>query len=105
MSNITKIKYGMFGELSIDRDEDGFIERLVIVQESGLYAGAAPAELRITDLIPHNDEDFGKQYTALKNRKTDLPYFLTKVKIKITDKMIEVTDEDVLALGLDILDD
>ena len=76
-------KYGMFMAQEIERDENGFVERFVITRASGLFAGAPPTEMRIHTLVPFGNEKFGKQYTAELNRKTDLPFYLTKVKIKV----------------------
>ena len=92
-----KKQYGMFGSSEVDVDDAGFVEILVIVQESGLFAGAPPLEMRITERVPWNNEEFGKQWVAKLNRRTDLPFYLAKARVKVdaaslvqyTDKMLE----------------
>ncbi len=104
---MSKEKFGIFGQQEIERDENGFIERLVITQASGLFAGAPPTEMRINHLVPFNDEKFGKQFTAKLNRKTDLPFYLSKVKIKMIDgaREVEWTDEKLKEVGIETLEE
>jgi len=100
-----KEKFGIFMESEIERDEDGFIERLAIIQASGLFVGVPPAEMRINHLIPFNNEKFGKQLTAQLNRKTDLPFYLTKVKIKKIDEEVKWTEEMLKENGIESLEE
>lgn len=87
------IKFGIFGLGEVQVDDNGFIEIPVIVQDSGLYVGEPPAELRITQILPLNADEFNKQWCAKLNRRTDLPFYLTTAKVKVTGKMIKVTDD------------
>ena len=92
--------YGLFGGSSVIRDNDEYVERLVIFQESGLYVGAAPSEMRITDFVPFDDINFGRQWCAKLNRKANLPYYLGKVKIKTIDYGNKIMDEDLAQFNL-----
>lgn len=94
------IRFGIFGDNEIEVDDNGFIEIPVIVQESGLYGGAPPAELRITRILNLGDNEFHKQWVAKLNRHTDLPYYLTTAKVKIVGEMVEITDETNAAEGI-----
>lgn len=96
-------KYGLSGKSEVEVDENGFVEVPVVVQESGMFAGAAPNELRITEILPVDEPEFNKQYVARLNRHTDLPYYLTTAKIKIVGKMIAVTDDDLYKEGIKFL--
>lgn len=96
-----QIIYGMFAESVITRDHQGLIEILVIVQESGLFAGRPPDELRIHEIIPFQDEEYGKQYCAELNRRTDLPFYLAKAKIRVEpESQKEYTLKDLEAEGI-----
>lgn len=87
-------------------DDDGFTEIWVIIQESGLYGGAPPLEYRTHSVVPHNDKKFGLQYVALLNRKTDLPFYLAKVRIRVDQETLyEVRDSDLAMHGLELLPD
>ena len=97
--------YGIFGDSKKEYDNNGFTERLVIIQASGLYAGAPPAEMRIKSFIPFDDLNFARQWVAKLNRNADLPYYLGKVKIKVTDYGEEITDQDLIKFNLQPLDD
>lgn len=94
------INYGVFGNGVVTVDDDGFIEMFAVIQASGLYAGAPPAELRIRDLINPDEEEFAKQWCAKLNRKADLPYYLGTVKIKVINNGTKITDEDLIAEGI-----
>lgn len=99
-----KVRYGIFGGSEYEVDDAGFVEVLVIVQESGLYAGAPPLELRIREPVPCNDEEFGKQWVAKLNRHTDLPYYLAKAKVKVERaSMTRYTDEMLVKDGIEPL--
>jgi len=98
-----KIKYGIFGLGEVERDDNGYIEVPVIIQESGLYVGVPPKELRIRTVGFHDEPDFNKQYCAKLNRNTDLPFYLTKAKIKVFGEMKKYTDEDLIAEGIEPL--
>jgi hypothetical protein len=74
-------------------NEDGSIDIPVIVQESGLYGGAAPDELRIHTIAKYGEDEFNKQYVAMMNRKTDLPFYLATARVKIVSPLIQITDE------------
>jgi hypothetical protein len=97
-----KIKFGIFGSGEVTREDDGTIEMFAVVQESGLFGGAPPAELRIRDLVPQGKE-FAKQWCARLNRDTDLPFYLTKAKVKVIGKMEEIKDEDLIEAGIEPL--
>lgn len=88
-----KIKFGIFGTGEVIVDDDGFIKIPVIIQESGLFAGRPPAELRIYETGIYGDDEFNKQYVAELNRKTDLPLYLATAKIKVLPGMVEWTDK------------
>lgn len=94
------IQFGIFGTGKITADENGFIELPVIVQESGLYVGAPPAELRISEVGIWGEDDFNKQYVAKKNTHTDLPFYLATAKVKIVGPMTEWTEEKLKEIGL-----
>lgn len=79
------------------------IERLVIVQESGIQLFCGRYENHIHCFIPHNDETFGKQFCAQLNRKTDLPFYLTKVKVQIIQPFEKWTDEKLKENGIEPL--
>lgn len=100
-----KIKYGMFGDFEIDRDDDGYMEVPVIIQASGLYVGYAPPELRIHAVLSPNDLEFNKQWVAKLNRRTDLPYYLGSAKIRIIPGMQIVDDYALLVEGIDPLEE
>lgn len=98
------INYGIFGNSEVVRDEDGFIEIPVIVQESGLFAGAPPLELRIHEVAAHGEDEFNRQYTAKLNARTDLPFFLAKAKIKVDGAtLVRHTIESNLKDGIEPL--
>lgn len=99
------VRYGIFGQSTVVIDDDGFIEIPVIVQESGCFAGAPPAELRITQIGYVGEDEFMRQYVAMLNRKTDLPFYLTTAKVKITTALVKVTDADNDAAGIPRLKD
>jgi hypothetical protein len=101
------IHYGIFGTGEVERDDNGYIELPIVIQESGLYVGAPPPELRIRDIfsLSRDDPEFNKQWVAKLNRRTNLPFCLGKAKIKVVGKMIEITDADLLAEGIKPLED
>ena len=76
------------------------VARLCIVQESGVYFSRYRAESRIHCFVPGDDEEFGKQLCAKMNRKTDLPFYLAKVEVKLIGKMEEYTDERLTKEGI-----
>ena len=100
-----KIRYGIFGSGEIERDDDGYIELPVIIQDSGLYVGAAPPELRIRNVLSPTDPQFNKQWVAKLNRRRDLPFCLGTAKIKIMPGLHEIKDTDLLAEGITPLED
>ena len=102
-----KVVYGIFGKGEATYDEQGFTDTLVVIQESGLFAGAPPLERRIHDIIPFNDKDFGKQWVAKLNRHTDLPFYLAKARVKVlrVPEMVKWTDEMLQEDGLEPLKD
>jgi len=100
-----KINYGIFGLGEVEVDDDGFIEIPVIIQESGLYVGVPPKELRIHSVMFHDEEEFNKQYCAKLNRNTDLPFYLAKAKIKVCSDQVEWTDEMLIKEGIEPLKD
>jgi len=87
------VAYGIFGLEKIKQNDDGSYDLPVIIQESGLFAGAPPAELRIVHVISYDDPKFNKQYVAELNRDTDLPYYLATARIKVIGKLEKITDE------------
>ncbi len=98
-------RYGIFLSASVERDEDGFIEVPVIIEESGLFFGAPPAELRIHEVADPSDTEFARRYVAKLNRRTDLPFYLATAKIKVVGKLEEVTDAMIRGEGLEPLRD
>ena len=98
-------KYGIMGKSSFERDKHRFVTRLVIIQESGLFAGAPPLEMRIRKLIPFNDKEWGMQETARLNRKTDLPFYLAEAKVRVDPMLRKVTDNDLITAGISPLTD
>lgn len=99
----TEMRYGIFGTATYKMDRHRFITRLVIIAESGLYAGAPPLELRIHCLVPFDDKRFGKQEVARLNRKTDLPFYLATAKIRVEPMLQKITDEDLIKEGIECL--
>ena len=97
--------FGVFGTMKVERDDEGFVEIPVIIEESGLYFGSAPAELRIHTVGTYGADDFNKAYVAKLNRHTDLPFYLGRAKVKIIGKMEKITDEDIKKLGIQPLKD
>jgi hypothetical protein len=87
------IAYGIFGLGNIKQNDDGSYDLPVLVQESGLFGGAPPEELRISYVMPYDEPTFNKQYVAELNRHTDLPYYLATARIKIISKLEKITDE------------
>jgi len=83
--------------------EQEFIERLVIVQESGTQLFCGRYEKLIHCFVPFDDEEFGKQYCAELNRKTDLPFYLAKVQIKLISSLEKWTDEMLQENGIALL--
>ena len=77
----------------MSEDKQDFVDRLVIIQESGMQFYTGRYESYIHRFIPFNDATFGKQYCARLNRETGLPYYLASVKVKITSSMEKWTDE------------
>lgn len=102
-----KVTFGIFGKSEATYDEQGFTDILVVIQESGLYAGAPPLERRIHDTVPFNDLEFGKQWVAKLNRHTDLPFYLAKAKVKVLriPTMVKWTDEMLKEDGIEPLED
>lgn len=101
-----KIYYGMLGTGEVTRDDDGYIEMPVIIEESGLYVGSAPPELRIHTVLPRCDPEFNKQWVAKLNRHADLPFYLGMAKIRVMQKtMTIITDDDLLAEGITPLEE
>ena len=88
-----EISYGIFGLGKIKQNDDGSFDLPVLVQESGLFGGRPPNELRISYVMPYDEEEFNKQYVAMLNRNTDLPYYLATARIKVISHPIEITDE------------
>lgn len=86
-------------------DDDGFIEVPVIIEESGMFVGGAPAALRIHEIGVYDEDDFNKAYVARLNRRTDLPFYLATAKIKIVGEMKKFTDDDLVDLHIAPLDD
>src|SRR5271156_5064831 len=95
-----EIYYGIFGLGKIKQNDDESYDLPVMVQESGLFGGAPPGELRITYVMPYDEPEFNKQYIAEMNRKTDLPYYLATARIKIISPLVKVTDETNDAEGI-----
>ncbi len=79
------------------------VKRLVIIQETGLQCGIPRYESHIQEFVPFNDQEFGKQYCAELNRKTDLPFYLAEVEVRICSEMEEWTDEKLKEAGIEPL--
>jgi len=99
------VVYGLFGDCKREYDKNGLTERLVIFQESGMFAGAPPSEMRINCFVPFDDINFGRQWCAKLNRNADLPYYLGKVKIRTANYGDKITDKDLESFGLQPLAD
>lgn len=99
------IKYGVFGSNEVVRADDGFIEVPVIIQESGLFAGAPPAELRIHAMGQHDDPEFNQAYVAFLNRRTDLPFYLGVARVQVIGELKKITDDDLKELNIEPLKD
>jgi len=99
---MTTERFGILGLNEIERDESGFIEVSVVIQESGLYFGSAPPELRI-HCVGSRDDEFNKAYVAKLNRRTDLPFYYAKAKIKVFGPYEKITDADLGSLGIEPL--
>ena len=98
------VNYGIFGSGEIEIDDDGFIEIPVIIQESGLFIGSPPAELRITDIDMHDENDYNMSYVAKLNEHADLPYYLATAKVKVDrSSMKKWTIDDLKEIGIDPL--
>jgi hypothetical protein len=103
---VTIERGGVLESVQEKKDQGGFVERLVIIQESGMYAGAPLPEMRIHELIPFNGKEFGKQRCALLNRHTDLPFYLTTALVRVyRGGQKEWKDADLEAEGLKPLED
>lgn len=99
------INYGILGNGEVVRDEDGYIEIPVIIQESGTYAGPPP-ELRIHEIGIFGEDEFNRQYTAKLNSRTDLPFFLGKAKIQVDRRsLVQHTIESNREDGIEPLAD
>ncbi len=101
----TTVRYGAFGHGTVEVDDNGFIEMPVVVQESGLFAGAPPAEMRIHTVCQYGADEFNRRYVAKMNRRTDLPFYLTTAKVKITGQLEKITDDMIEAEGLEPIPD
>lgn len=79
-----KISYGIFGGNEVVREMDGTIEVLVLIQESGLFAGAPPEELQIQEIIPPGTSDESVQALLQElNSRCDLPFYVRRAKIQV----------------------
>lgn len=79
--------------------------RLCIVQASGFQL-RSPDEGNIHSFVPCDDVEFGKQYVALLNRHTDLPFYLCEVDVELIRPTMKLhTDESIRAEGLEPLKD
>lgn len=76
------------------------IERLCIVQESGMQLFSGRYEPMLAKFIPFDDETFAKQYVADLNAHTDLPWYLVKVEVKIVGPLEEWTNAKLLEAGI-----
>jgi len=80
------------------------MERLCIVQETGMQCGISRYETHIHDFITFDDEKFGKQYCAKLNSRTDLPFYLSKVEVKLIGKMELYDNERLEKEGIEKLE-
>ena len=98
------IKFGILLGSEVKIDDEGFIKVPVIIQESGLFLGAPPAELRITEPGVYGDATFNKQYVAELNKKADLPFYLSTAKIKVDrSEMVKWTEKLLVKEGIEPL--
>jgi len=108
-TEMIKNQHGIFGSLDSFQTKDDFYQVGVIIQESGLYAGIPPNEMRVRKVIEiyGNGEkenlEFLKSYTAKLNRTTDLPFYCGKALLKVL-KTEKYTDEDLIKENIKILD-
>jgi len=97
-------KCGLLGSREVMVEKDGSVVIPVIIQESGLFVGVPPLEVRIHSVGFYGDNDFNIAYVASLNRKTDLPFFLGTAKIKVDPASLQkITDADLSALGIEPL--
>lgn len=99
-----KVKFGIFGGNEATFNDDDFVDIPVIIQESGLYVGRPPAELRVHGVGIYANDKFNKQYVAKLNRRADLPFYLATAKIKILPGMTKWTDEMLVEHNIKPLD-
>lgn len=100
------INYGIFGTGKVVRDEDGFIEIPVIIQESGLFVGSPPPELRIHEMGVIEEDEFNRQYVAKLNKRADLPFLLGKALVRVIPGSQRLyTEESNLKDGIEPLSD
>ena len=83
-------------------DYRGCRKQLVVAQASIIQLSD---ELHITELIPFNDEEFGKQLVEKKNRKTNHHYYLGYVYIRKDMSTFKIIDsKELSAQGIEPLD-
>lgn len=80
-----KERYGLFGAGSVEVTPTDHKILFAVVQESGLYAGAPPVEVRIVFLTP--DEEHARLDLEERNKKTDLPFHLYEVEVKALERL------------------
>jgi len=102
---MTAERFGILGLNEIERDDEGFVVIPVVIQESGLYFGASPPELRIHCVLPVDDDEFSMAYVAMLNRRTDLPFYLAEAKIRVFGPFEKVTDAYLNILGITPLEE
>lgn len=90
----TTHRYGIFGSAEYTREDDGCIRVLAIIEESGLFAGRPPEELRIRHILPLSDTDLANRVLDDMNKHTDLPFSLGEVEVKFK-KFIRIGERNV----------
>ncbi len=79
------------------------VKRLCIIQESGIQLFSGRYESHIHCFIPFDDLEYGKQYCAELNEKTDLPFYLSEVEVKLVGEMTEYTVDMLAKEGIEPL--
>lgn len=105
IAEINKKRIDSLRKMGVDIDDEGFVTRLCVIQESGCQLGPVNGyEFHIVEFIPNDDKEFGKQWVAKKNRYTDLPFYLSSVKVKVVGEMEKITDADLTVQGIKTLE-
>jgi hypothetical protein len=100
-----KVRLDIRGEEPTIEDVEGFVTLPVITQDSGLFAGAPPAELCIHQVFLPGQEEERRDRVAELNQRTDLPFYVATALVNIVGDATKITDEDLAAAGIEPLPD